>query len=74
MHPADPASISDLHTAYARYLTGRKSGEDLSSFRDFISTAAILLTTVLSETWKPIALSGHARGPSVFARDSLLPD
>ena len=39
---------------------------DPSSLRDFQSTLALLLTTVLSEAWKPIALFGHARGPSVI--------
>ena len=65
--PADPATLSGIsHARCARDLSCARSNGNLRSLRDFQSTAALLLTTVLSETWKPIALFGHARGPSVF--------
>ena len=40
-------------------------------FETFKARVALLLTTVLSEAWKPIALFGHARGPSVFLEPGI---
>jgi len=63
--PPIPRHSSDSPACYAPDSTARVTGGYLSSYRDLESTTAILLTTVLSETCKPIALFGHARGPRV---------
>src|SRR3974390_53084 len=67
-------NASDSPAPGARHPAPQSSGGNRSSYRDFVSTAATLPTTVLSETWKPIALFGHARGPYRVFGDSSLPD
>ena len=64
----------DLRASCARHPAAQMSGGNLRSYRDFLSTAATLPTTVLSETLEPIALFGHAGGPKVGCGDSDLPD
>lgn len=70
--PADPATPSGMsHARCVRSSSCARSNGNQSSLRDFQSTSALLLTTVLSEAWKPIALFGHARGPSVILEPGI---
>ncbi len=64
---ANPATLSGMsHACRIKDSSCARPNGDPSSLRDFQSTLALLLTTVLSEAWKPIALFGQARGSSVF--------
>jgi hypothetical protein len=58
-------NASDSHASFARPPATRDSNGIPRSYRDLLSTSAALPTMVLSETFKPIALFGHARGPIV---------
>jgi hypothetical protein len=49
-----------------RYKLCKMHWESELPSRLFKHSPALMLTTVLSEAWKPIALFGHARGTSVF--------
>ena len=70
--PADPATPCGMSRArFVRSSSCARSNGNQSSLRDFQSTSALLLTTVLSEAWKPIALFGHARGPSVILEPGI---
>ena len=67
LYPADPAALFGItHALACSGFDLHKKLRESRSLRDFKSAAALLLTIVLSETWKPIALFGHAGGPSVF--------
>ncbi len=56
---------TDSLASFARPLAIRGRRMNPRPYRDLLSTSAALPTTVLSETYKPIALFGHARGPIV---------